>query len=64
MFYKIMWYIGMIIIIAALLHAGFVVNRWFNFKFGYATHVRAEVCRMVKPEYLNHPAGCKNENTK
>ena len=57
MLIRYMSYIGMGIIFVGLMYGGFVLNRWFNFNFGYATHVRAEICKMVKPEYLKEP--CK-----
>ncbi len=52
MLVRVISYIGLVVLVIGLVWGGFVVNRWFNFNFGYATHVRAEICKMVKSEYL------------
>lgn len=40
------------IISVLIMWGGFVLNRWFNYKFGYGTKVENTIANMVKPECL------------
>lgn len=56
-----MKYIGYLIVAIALcgvIYGGFLVKRWFNYEFGYASQVQGSICEMVKPEYLKNPSEC------
>ena len=52
--------IGVVIllIIGGLYYAGWKVQRWWHYKWGYESRVEAQVCEMVKPEALQNPEKC------